>query len=242
MKVAVISDIHGNLEAFTEVLADIDRAGVDSIICLGDIIGYGPDPEEVVRLLRARSIPSVMGNHELALARADFLDWFNETAKQSLVLSEGLISAHTRNWLKGLDATLIFEEALFVHGCPPDSITEYIFEWDDEAFEIIFSEMEKRICFVGHTHTLETISFTDSIVRRHDLNKGTFELDSHTKYIISVGSVGQPRDGFNNNAKYVLWDTGQRRIEIRFIPYEVSRTAEKIIKLGLPRINASRLW
>lgn len=96
MKVAVISDIHGNLEAFTEVLADIDRAGADSIVCLGDLIGYGPNPEEVVRLLRSRSIPSVMGNHELVLASWDFLDWFNETARESLVLSQGLISAGTR--------------------------------------------------------------------------------------------------------------------------------------------------
>lgn len=242
MKVAVISDIHGNLEALTEVLADIDRAGADSIICLGDIIGYGPDPEDVVRLLRSRSIPSVMGNHELAVAKADFLDWFNETARQSLVLSEGLISADTRDWLSGLDATLVFEEALFVHGCPPDSITEYIFELDDEALAIIFSKMEKQICFVGHTHTLEAISFADSTVRRHALKEGMFKLGCQAKYIVSVGSVGQPRDGCNNNAKYTLWNTRQRHLEIRFVPYEVSRTAEKIISLGFPRINAARLW
>ena len=99
MKVAVISDIHGNLEAFREVLADIDKIGADSTICLGDLIGYGPNPEEVVQLLRSRSIPSIMGNHELALARADFLDWFNETARESLVLSEKLISVETRTGL-----------------------------------------------------------------------------------------------------------------------------------------------
>jgi predicted phosphodiesterase len=242
VKVAVISDIHGNLEAFREVLADIDRIGADSIICLGDIIGYGPNPEEVVGLLRSRSIPSVMGNHELALVRADFLDWFNETAKESLVLTEGLISADTRHWLTGLDTTLVFEDALFVHGCPPDSITEYIFEWDDEGLEIILTNMDEQICFVGHTHTLEAISLADSTVTHHGLQKGVFELGRQAKYIISVGSVGQPRDGYNNNAKYTMWDTGQSSLEIRFVPYEVSRTAEKIISLGFPRINAVRLW
>ncbi len=176
MKVAVISDIHGNLEAFREVLADIDKIEADSIICLGDLIGYGPNPEEVVELLRSRSIPAIMGNHELALARADFLDWFNETARESLVLSERLISAETRNWLRDLDATLVFEEALFVHGCPPNSITEYIFEWDDEGLEEIFSKMDKQICFVGHTHTLEAISFADATVRHHNLGEGISRL------------------------------------------------------------------
>ncbi|MGA2224680.1 MAG: metallophosphoesterase [Syntrophobacteraceae bacterium] len=242
MKVAVISDIHGNLEAFREVLADIDKIGADSIICLGDLIGYGPNPEEVVQLLRSRSIPSIMGNHELALARADFLDWFNETARESLVLSESLISAETRNWLRDLDATLVFEEALFVHGCPPDSITEYIFELDDEGLEEIFSKMDNQICFVGHTHTLEAILFADATVRHHSLREGIFTLDSQAKYIISVGSVGQPRDGYNNNAKYALWNTIQKSVEIRFVPYDISKTAEKIISLGFPGINATRLW
>lgn len=242
MKVAVISDIHGNLEAFTGVLADADRAGADSMICLGDIIGYGPNPEEVVQLLRSRGIPSVMGNHELALARADFLEWFNDTARESLVLSEGLISAGTRDWLGSLKATMILEDALFVHGCPPDSISGYIFERDDEELGIIFREMETRICFVGHTHSLEAISWSDFTVRHHALKEGIFELESRSKYIISVGSVGQPRDDYNNCAKYALWDTKQRRLEIRFVPYEVSKTAEKIISLGFPPENASRLW
>jgi predicted phosphodiesterase len=242
MKVAVISDIHGNLEALTEVLADIDLVGADSIICLGDIIGYGPDPEEVVRLLRSRSVLCVMGNHELALARPDFLDWFNDSARKSLVLSERLISAGTRDWLRGLDATLVFEDALFVHGCPPGSITEYIFEWNDEGLGIIFSKMEQRICFVGHTHTLEAVSFADGAVRHHTLEEGIFKLGAEAKYIISVGSVGQPRDERNNNAKYTLWDTVRSRLEVRFVPYEVSKTAEKIICLGFPQINAHRLW
>lgn len=242
MKVAVISDIHGNLEAFTEVLADIDRAGADSIVCLGDLIGYGPNPEEVVRLLRSRSIPSVMGNHELVLASWDFLDWFNETARESLVLSQGLISAGTREWLRALHPTLVLDGALFVHGCPPKSISDYIFEPDDEEFSIIFNNIEERICFVGHTHTLQAISFADRIVRHHRLQEGTFDLNPRARYIICVGSVGQPRDGYNSNAKYALWDSGPGRLEIRSVPYEASRTAEKIISLGFPRTNAYRLF
>ena len=102
--------------------------------------------------------------------------------------------------------------------------------------------MDKQICFVGHTHTLEAISFAGATVRHHDLGEGIFTLDCQSKYIISVGSVGQPRDGYNNNAKFALWDTIQRSVEIRFVPYDISKTAKKIISLGLPGINATRLW
>ncbi len=242
MKVAVISDVHANLEALEEVLSDIDNAGAESIVCLGDIFGYGPNPEETVRLIRSLSIPSVMGNHELALVEPEFFDWFNETAQESLILSEELISADTRNWLSGLDATLIFQGALFVHGCPPASITEYIFEWSDSGLKSLFDQMERRICFVGHTHTLEAVSFNEGKIRRCALKQGTFKLDGDAKYIIAAGSVGQPRDGNNNNAKYVIWDNIEQSLEIRFVPYDIAKTAAKIVALGFPEYNARRLW
>ena len=242
MKVAVISDVHANLEALEEVLSDIDSAGAESIVCLGDIFGYGPNPEETVRLIRSLSIPSVMGNHELVLVEPEFLDWFNETAQRSILLSEELISADTRNWLSSLDATLIFQGALFVHGCPPASITKYIFEWNDSGLKSIFGQMEQQICFVGHTHTLEAVSFTDGKIRRHALKRGTFKLNGDAKYIIVTGSVGQPRDGNNNNAKYVIWDNIEQTLEIRFVPYDIAKTAAKIVALGFPQYNAWRLW
>jgi predicted phosphodiesterase len=242
MKVAVISDVHANLEALEEVLSDIDGAGAESIVCLGDIFGYGPNPEETVRLIRSLSIPSVMGNHELALVEPEFFDWFNETAQESLILSEELISADTRNWLSRLDTTLIFQGALFVHGCPPASITEYIFEWSDSGLKSRFDQMERQICFVGHTHTLEAVSFTEGKIRRHALKQGTFKLNGNAKYIIATGSVGQPRDGNNNNAKYVIWDNIEQTLEIRFVPYDIAKTAAKIVALGFPEYNARRLW
>jgi diadenosine tetraphosphatase ApaH/serine/threonine PP2A family protein phosphatase len=242
MKVAVISDVHANLEALEAVLSDIDGAGAESIICLGDIYGYGPNPEETVRLIRSLSIPCLMGNHELALMEPEFFDWFNETARESLLLSEELISFDTRNWLSRLDATLIFQGALFVHGCPPASITEYIFEWNDSGLEFLFSQMERRFCFVGHTHTLEAVSFNEGKIRRHALKQGIFSLNGSAKYIISVGSVGQPRDGNNNNAKYLIWDSIEQTVEIRFVPYDIAKTAAKIVALGFPESNAWRLW
>jgi diadenosine tetraphosphatase ApaH/serine/threonine PP2A family protein phosphatase len=242
MKVAVISDVHANLEALQAVLCDIGVAGADSIVCLGDIYGYGPDPEEVVRLIRSLSIPTVMGNHELALVDPEFFEWFNETAQESLLLSEELISADTRDWLSSLDATLIFQGALFVHGCPPASITEYIFEWKDSGLESLFDQTEQKICFVGHTHTLEAVTFAEGKIRRYALKQGIFNVNGNAKYIIVAGSVGQPRDGNNNNAKYLIWDSIEQTVEIRFVPYDIAKTAAKIAALGFPEYNARRLW
>ncbi|MFZ0927740.1 MAG: metallophosphoesterase family protein [Syntrophobacteraceae bacterium] len=242
MKVAVISDVHANIEALEQVLSDINSAGAESIVCLGDIFGYGPNPEEAVRLIRSLSIPSVMGNHELALVEPAFFDWFNEIAQESLLLSEGLISADTRNWLSRLDATLIFQGALFVHGCPPASITEYIFEWSDAGLGSLFRQTEQKICFVGHTHTLESVSFTGGKIRHHALRQGIFNVNGNARYIIAAGSVGQPRDGNNNNAKYIIWDSIEQTVEIRFVPYDIAKTAAKIVALGFPEYNARRLW
>jgi putative phosphoesterase len=241
MKIAVISDIHGNIEALREVLADIERLGADSIISLGDNIGYGPDPEEVSQFIRSNNIPSVMGNHEQGIVRPEFLKWFNESARRSIVLTEELISDETRDWVCGLPASLVFQGGLFVHGFPPDSITKYLFEVNDSDLELLFEQMDQQICFVGHTHTLELITYEDGLVVHSAPGQQKIVLGGQEKYILNAGSVGQPRDG-NNNAKYVLWDTAENSVEIRFVPYDIATTAEKIISLGFPQINATRLW
>lgn len=241
MRVAVISDIHGNLEAFREVLADIEKSGAEAVVCLGDIIGYGADPEEAALLVRSLSIPSVMGNHELAIARPEFLSWFNDSARQSLALTEGLLSPETKQWLCRLDASLVFQGGRFVHGCPPDSITDYIFEVSDPALRLLFERMREPVCFVGHTHLLGLISFDGSRVKHLRLRHGLTELDETARHIVNAGSVGQPRDG-NNNAKYVLWDTSGHTVEVRFVPYDIQKAVEKILGLGFPRNNAFRLW
>ncbi len=240
MKIAVLSDIHANLEAFREVLSDVALASADSVLCLGDCVGYGPDPEEVTDLVRSRAIPTVMGNHELGIANPETLSWFNASARKSLILTGELISENTRNWIKGLEPSIEFEEGLFVHGCPPDSILEYLFEVEDERLALLLGEMKQKVCFVGHTHLLEGVSFRDGKITRWPLAKGICLLDGQVRYIINTGSVGQPRDG-DRSAKYVIWDTSSNSLDVRFVPYDAATTAGKIIRLGFPRINADRL-
>jgi predicted phosphodiesterase len=241
MRLAVISDIHGNLEAFREVLADIDRSRIDAMLCLGDNVGYGPEPEAVVRLLRARQIPSVKGNHELGVTDPTSFHLFNSTAQASLLLTQRLITADTHAFIGQLPSYLVLGECLAVHGCPPDSITKYLFELADEELLVLLKHLPLRLSFVGHTHDLELVMNDGLELTRQPLDAGIVSLQSGRKYLINVGSVGQPRDG-NNNAKYVIWDDAEQTLEVRFIPYDIAKTADRIIELGFPRFYATRLW
>ncbi|MGD8513571.1 MAG: metallophosphoesterase family protein [Deltaproteobacteria bacterium] len=241
MRIAIISDIHSNLEAFRQVLTDIDQSGVDRVVCLGDNVGYGPEPEAVVHLIRDKDIPCVMGNHELAIVEPRCQDLMNPNARESILLTQRLISAQTVNYMKGLKPCLIFQGSLCVHGCPPDSITTYLFQISRAKLKGIFLSMKERICFVGHTHNLEIIQFDGEKMTRRPLSKGVFPLKPEQSYIINVGSVGQPRDG-DNRAKYVIWDSASHQVDVRFIPYDIAKTASRILELGFPEFNARRLW
>lgn len=240
MRIAVVSDIHSNLAAFEEVLADIDQAGVDHIISLGDNIGYGPEPEEVLQLIRRRNIPSILGNHELGLVDPSYLSWFNDSARRSLEINRELLSPLSLNTLRTLPPTLPMHGCLFVHGVPPDSITRYLFEVSDHELRKTLSGLEQELSFVGHTHTLRLISFDGQRLRHARLPAGTISLQQGPKYLINAGSVGQPRDG-DNHAKYLIWDRDARLLEVRLVRYDIARTVRGILTLGLPTINADRL-
>ncbi|MBI9083055.1 MAG: metallophosphoesterase [Desulfobacterales bacterium] len=241
MRIAVISDIHGNLDAFKCVLADMTPATVDTVYSLGDNVGYGPQPEEVLALIRHHGIPSVMGNHELALSDPVILRWFNPTARTSLERTRDMLSEVSLATIFDLPTALTAQQCRFVHGFPPDSPTTYLFQVGDSALEQAFSNITERLCFVGHTHELLMISFDGKHLRRHDLAQGVITLDPACRYLINIGSVGQPRDG-NNNAKYVIWDTITDCLDIRFVPYDIASVVKKIEVAGLPEAHAKRLW
>jgi len=266
-RIAVISDVHGNLEALTSVLADIDALGVSEILNLGDMVGYGPEPEACVKLLRERGVPSVLGNHELGLAEAQARGFFNPQARKALDRTRELVSDETMMYFRTLPRTMEAHGALFVHGCPPGLVSKYLYELDADALRETFALYPQALCFAGHTHELERISFfpgTESgakpgsgRIERKGLGKGQAQLDGRARHILNIGSVGQPRDG-NNKAKYVLWEPGQTtghtpggtradtradtNIEVRFVPYDIARTAARIMEVGLPTVYADRLW
>ena len=241
MRTAVIADIHGNLEAFQQVLKDIDRSSVDSVICLGDGVGYGPEPEEVVREIRSRGIPFIMGNHELGLVDPSYLEWFNPPTRTSLRITRKLLSDDSLKYLRGLKPALVAQGCRLVHGFPPDSITTYLYEVSDSEILRLLTALPERICFIGHTHDLHLIAVAGKEITRLPFKRGLFPLRDPVKYLVNVGSVGQPRDG-NNQAKYVIWDDRAATLQLRYITYDIVKTAEKILGLDFPEHNARRLF
>ncbi len=241
MKIAVISDIHGNMDAFDQVLEDIDKSHVDSIISLGDNIGYGPEPEKVIRKMQVRKIPSIMGNHEMAVADQSHLGWFNITAQESLLKTRKMLSNGSIEYISSFKSFLVRFKCRFVHGFPPDSPTTYSFQVSENALLDTFRILNETVCFIGHTHYLQTIGFDGLTIDKAPLEQGVTLLPEARQCIVNVGSVGQPRDG-NNNAKYVIWNSSASTIQVKYIPYNIARAVDKIYALGLPKVHADRLW
>jgi predicted phosphodiesterase len=241
MRLAVFSDIHGNLEAFQAVLTDAGQSQIDAMVCLGDNIGYGPDPDPVILHIKQRRIASVLGNHELALQNPKYLQWFNPLARTSLEKTLKMLSEDSMHFIRHLQPVIVRCGCRFVHGFPPDSATTYLFQVSDDRLRSTLQAMKERICFIGHTHDLELVDFDGEAVNRSGLFRGPTYLMPERRYIINIGSVGQPRDG-NNNAKYVIWDSSSDTLDVRYIPYDIGLVANKIIAAGLPEPHARRLW
>ena len=241
MKLAIISDIHGNYEAFREVLADIEMMGVDQTISLGDNIGYGPEPDRVVQKILALNIPSVLGNHELAVKNEKYLSWFNPVARKSLLKTRDLLSESSIAFVKSLKSFISIDDCRCVHGFPPDSPLIYMFQPSENRKKKVLNEIPERICFIGHTHVLEIMGYDGDRIETHDLPPGTTHLTKDKKYIVNIGSVGQPRDG-TSDAKYVIYDSKTGTLNVRFIPYEIAAVVQKIKEAGLPEEHADRLW
>ncbi len=241
MRIAILSDIHSNYDALQKVLADATHAHVDSLICLGDCIGYGPEPEAVIQEVRRLDIPSILGNHEMATLDPSHLDWFNPLARRSLEQTIRMLSEDSLNYIRQLPFCRIVSQARFVHGYPPDSAQTYLFQKSAPELRKTFDTMAERLCFVGHTHTLEIIRYDGRQVDRTLLGQGKTNMADDVSYIINVGSVGQPRDG-THHAKYVIWDLSEKSIEVRFVAYDIASTVAKIKAAGLPESHANRLW
>jgi predicted phosphodiesterase len=241
MKVAVISDIHGNFDAFQEVLTDIAKSKVDRIISLGDNIGYGPEPDRVIQKVMARDIPSVQGNHELAIKDEEYFNWFNPMARKSLIKTRDLLSESSTKFVTELEPFFTLDNCRYVHGFPPDSPLIYMFQTSESHKKQIFEEFPERLSFIGHTHALEMIGYDGKNMEYSDLPRGLTNLAADKKYIINIGSVGQPRDT-SNDAKYVIWDSSADTIDVRYISYDIAAVVQKIKDVGLPEDHAKRLW
>lgn len=237
MKRALISDIHGNLEALVAVLDDIRSMGADEIYCLGDIIGYGPNPCECLDYVRKRCRVTILGNHDQAALFDP--EGFNPMALQAIFwtrdqLDAGIGSAADTNarwdFLGELPRYKDEGEFLFVHGSPRDQTNEYVFPehvFDQRKMEILFSKVE-RYCFMGHTHLPGVFTTECEFLSPDDCNH-QYKLTAQ-KVLVNVGSVGQPRDE-DPRACYAILDTDAKSLTYRRVEYDFNITADKIYKI-----------
>lgn len=237
MKYAILSDVHGNLEALRAVLDD--AAGrADAVLCLGDAVGYGADPAACVELLATRARGFVAGNHEYGVADRLDLAWFNRWARAAAEWTRERLDDDHRAWLATLPLTLEIGDATLVHASPaqPD-------EWDylvtAEDGWGAFAHFATRWCFVGHSHVPGVWSLGSS-GPDYEPAPGGVVSERGRRYIVNVGSVGQPRDR-DPRAAYGLWDVEAGRVEIRRVAYDVATARRKIEAAGLPRFLADRL-
>ncbi len=240
MRLAVLSDIHGNLEALQAVLADLDGQAPGAVVCLGDAVGYGPDPEAVVRLLTDREIPCIQGNHEQAVLSAERRRWFNPTSRRSLDITLTLLTPPILKIIDCWPSHIACAEYYAVHGCPPDDAYSYLFALEEEELAALFGRFSQTVCFVGHTHTLFLATWQGNQAKLDEIRPGLLPLHRADRYVINVGSVGQPRDG-SRAAKYALWDSDRFTLEIRSVRYDTGPTIAKIKALGFPEINLRAL-
>jgi diadenosine tetraphosphatase ApaH/serine/threonine PP2A family protein phosphatase len=237
VRYAILSDIHGNLEALRAVLADChDRA--DAVLCLGDTVGYGADPLACVELVADRAQAIVGGNHEHAVAGRLDLAWFNRFARAAAEWTRDRLDDDHRAYLAALSLTAEVEDATLVHASPaqPDE-WDYLITAEDGL--AAFAHFTTRWCFVGHSHTPGAWSL-GSTGLEHQPAAASVQSERGRRYIVNVGSVGQPRDR-DPRAAYGLWDVEAGRVEIRRVTYDVPAARRKIHDAGLPRFLADRL-
>ena len=240
MLIAILSDIHGNMEALSEVLREIDRVDPDEVFSLGDNIGYGPDPEQVMQIIQARRIPSVLGNHELALNKESFIKWFNPVSAQAVFHFKSRLSASSIHHIRSYPLSRVWGETRMVHGMPPSSPAVYLHQVSDQRIRERLMGIRERIVFIGHTHILALIEDDGKKIIRKAWDGARTLLDRKRRYLVNAGSVGQPRDG-DNRARFLLYDTEAALLEARYVPYDYQKTAAKIIQEGLPRSFAEKL-
>ena len=237
MRYAVLSDIHGNLEALRAVLADL-ATRVDDILCLGDLVGYGADPGPCVDLVGARARAVVTGNHERAVTGGLDLRWFNRYARAAAEWTRERLDGDCAAYLDALPLTAEVDDATLVHASPrhPDE-WEYLVTAEDGL--AAFEAFSTRLCFVGHSHVPAMWSLGSS---GPDYERGDIDvsLEAGRRYIVNVGSVGQPRDR-DPRAAYALWDVEGRRVHVRRVAYDVGTAQAKIEAARLPRFLADRL-
>lgn len=242
MRLLVLSDVHGNVEALDAVLARVRRKRFDTVLMLGDVVGYGAAPNQVVERLAELAPPmvSVRGNHDKVATGIDRGTEFNEVALAAARWTERRLTPANLRWVRELPRgpREVAPDLAICHGSPLD---EDVYVFSDYDAEQIFAAHRPRVTFFGHTHV--TSVFVETPVRvlvRPLRGEGRLVLDPTFRYLLNPGSIGQPRDR-DPRASFMTFDTKRRVVRWYRVPYPVEKAQERIRRAGLPGVLAERL-
>jgi len=242
MRLGILSDIHANYEALSAVVEAFKTENIREYYCLGDTVGYGGSPNECADVIRDLVRATILGNHDAAVAGRMDYSYYYEAARHALDTHAQLLSRDNMDWLRALPYQLRLDEVdvLLCHGSPVRlEEFEYIFA-PEQAREClpIYDELS-HITLIGHSHLCKVFALTRNTVE--ELPPVDFDLSPDKKYIVSVGSVGQPRD-YDNRASFTVYDTDKKRFEFKRVEYDIETAAEKVLRAKLERNFAHRLF
>lgn len=237
MRYGIISDIHGNLEAFEAVLEECRNQGVRQYFCIGDIVGYGANPAECIALNRKIKAITVAGNHDWAVCGKMKTDQFNDVAQEAVDWTQQQLSTEDLKYLNDLPLEWVNDDFQMVHGSL-NHPEEFNYIMDTRDTNDTFYMMKKNLCFVGHTHKPQIYAKTGDYIALSDAQN--IVTDKASTYVVNVGSVGQPRDG-NRDACYAIFDPDLNEININRANYDIRKAQDKILNAGLPAVLAKRL-
>ena len=238
MKAAIISDIHSNLEALRAVVKDIKKRRIKRIFCLGDLVGYGANPNECIELCASESKVVVAGNHDWATLGKTDISVFNPVAAEAIGWTRTNTTKTNIAHLKKYGLAETVDSILLVHASPhKPEMWSYLFSL--EEFKQQFEFFKEQVCFVGHSHIPSAV-FQDANGYTDFLRDNPFPLIETRRYIVNVGSVGQPRD-LDPRASYSIFDGNKKSIEIIRLDYNIPLAQQKVLDAGLPEVLADRL-
>ncbi len=235
MIIAVISDIHSNLAALHVALDYLEQKGVDKIVCLGDVVGYGPRPNECVELVRKHCQVSLMGNHDHAVLGLTDTYYFNQYAREAVSWTQRTLTVNNKAFLENMPFSHSENDLLFVHSTPvhPEEWHYILSEYEAKQY---LESIPQKICFVGHSHIPVVFSSNSGSFFKEEI-----DLDLvNDKYIVNVGSIGQPRDN-DPRLCFVLLDTSHGHLKYDRLEYPVQETYNEILQNKLPPFLAMRL-
>jgi len=239
MRIAILADLHANLEATQVIFKDIDKRGADKVICLGDLTGYNANPNEVVDIIRERNIPTIMGNHDAAVCGLEDPWFFRASAKRAIEWQFEQLRDDNKRWLAQAPEQVVFGgQFLGVHGSP-SSRDDYIIDWLDAMRQLEFlNGRDITACFFGHSHRPSFFSEKGNAKPTNGAN--IFQLAPANRYFINPGALGQPRDR-DPRAAYGIFDTQKMTFEFCRVEYDIESCQKKIVQAGLPIELARRL-